>query len=248
MGKTGECNRSLFVLWDVDHTLIENGGVSKENYERAFDILAARPLLHTVETDGRTDPEIMRNMFVAHGVDSTKLSLDDIFDALEKAMSANTSRLRERGYAMPGAREVLSALQQALGVVQSVLTGNIRPNAFAKLSAFGLDPYIEFEVGGYGSDDKVRSNLVAVARGRALAKYGIVFDKSTTILIGDTTRDVQAAIDGGAQVIAVATGIDSMDQLREAGADVVLADLRDTASIVKIIKNLGAPSRDASSN
>jgi hypothetical protein len=30
------------VLWDVDHTLIENSGVSKENYALAFEFLTGR--------------------------------------------------------------------------------------------------------------------------------------------------------------------------------------------------------------
>jgi phosphoglycolate phosphatase-like HAD superfamily hydrolase len=133
-------------------------------------------------------------------------------------------------------------LQRTSGVVQSVLTGNVRPNAFAKLSAFELEPYIDFDVGGYGSDDSVRSNLVAVARERALAKYGIAFDHNTTVLIGDTTRDVRAGLDGGARVIAVASGIDSVEDLRDAGADAALPDLCDTDSLVAIIKSFGLPS------
>lgn len=32
----------LIVLWDIDHTLIENAGVSKEIYAAAFAALAGR--------------------------------------------------------------------------------------------------------------------------------------------------------------------------------------------------------------
>jgi phosphoglycolate phosphatase len=34
-------------------------------------------------------------------------------------------------------------------VVQTILTGNGRPNATLKLRAFALDGYLDFEVGGY---------------------------------------------------------------------------------------------------
>ena len=47
------------VLWDIDHTLIENAGVSKEIYSTAFAILTGQTALHAARTDGRTDREIM---------------------------------------------------------------------------------------------------------------------------------------------------------------------------------------------
>jgi phosphoglycolate phosphatase-like HAD superfamily hydrolase len=239
----------VFVLWDVDHTLIENGGVSKENYQKAFEMLTGRRPEHPVETDGRTDPEIIRNMLASHDIAVEDEYLSRVPGALESAMAANMPRLRERGWELPGARAVLSAFEHMPGVVQSVLSGNIRANAFAKLSAFGLDSYLDFEVGGYGSDDNVRANLVGVARGRALAKYSIAFDESTTVLVGDTTRDVRAGQDGGAYVLAVASGADSVDQLRGEGADVVFPDLCDTEAVVEVVRRLqGIQSRDAKSS
>ena len=241
--------RPVFVLWDVDHTLIENSGVHYRGLRPLLDLLTGRRPEHPVHTDGRTDPEIIRNMLVAHGIAPMDRHISRIAEVLESAMSANLPRLRELGYELPGARSVLSALQQAPGVIQSVLTGNIRPNAFAKLAAFGLDPYIDFDVGGYGSDDKIRSNLVRVARERALAKYGIKFDRTTTVVVGDTVRDVRTGRDGGAYVIAVASGADSVEQLRAEGADIVFPDLRDTRAVVEVVKGLqGSQSQDMTSS
>jgi phosphoglycolate phosphatase len=138
---------------------------------------------------------------------------------------------------LQGASDVLTALQAASEIVQSVLSGNIKPNAVTKLSAFQLDGFIDFEVGGYGSDDEVRTNLVGVAQERASGKYDVKFDKTNTVLIGDTPRDVQAGRDGGAHVVAVASGSDSMDALYAEGADVVLSDLRDTQAVVAAVNS-----------
>lgn len=52
---------------------------------------------------------------------------------------------------LPGDRDVLAAFQVSAGGVQSVLSGNIRPNAVTKLSAFGLEGFMDFEVDGYDS-------------------------------------------------------------------------------------------------
>ena len=50
------------------------------------------------------------------------------------------------------------------GVVNSLLTGNIQANAAVKVGAFGLDRWLDFEAGAYGSDPHHdRSDLVSVA-------------------------------------------------------------------------------------
>ena len=235
MGQVQEPVRRLLVLWDVDHTLIENNGVNKETYAKAFELLTGRQAKHRAETDGRTEPEIMRNMLIAHGIQPTAEHLGRVVEVLETATAANASRLHDRGHELPGARDALAALRGMPGIVQSVLSGNTRPNAYTKLSAFGLEEYLDFEVGGYGSDDDVRANLVGVAQRRASVKYGVSFGPAITVLVGDTPRDVLAGLDGGAHVVAVASGSDDMNALREAGADVVLPDLRDTQAVVRAV-------------
>lgn len=235
MEEAGLPVRTLLVLWDVDHTLIENHGVNKETYAYAFQLLTGRRAEYSAQTDGRTEPEIMRNMLIRHGIEPTAEHVARMPEALEAATSFKAPSLRERGHELPGAREALAAFQATPGIIQSVLSGNIKPNALIKLSTFELDEYIDFAVGGYGSDDEVRANLVGIARERAAAKYGVRFDKTTTILIGDTPRDVQAGRNGGAYVVAVASGSDTVEALRGEGADVVLPDLRDTRAVVAAV-------------
>jgi phosphoglycolate phosphatase-like HAD superfamily hydrolase len=225
----------MLVLWDIDHTLIENNGVNKEIYAAAFELLTGRRVKYRAETDGRTEPEIMRNMLLAHDIEPTSDYLGRMTEALETATSSGASRLRERGHELPGARAALAEFQGLSGVVQSVLSGNTRANAYTKLSTFGLHEYLDFEVGGYGSDDDVRAKLVGVAQRRASAKYAAVFGPDTTVLVGDTLRDVRAGRDGGARVVGVASGSDTMEALLEEGADAALPDLRDTAAVVRTV-------------
>jgi phosphoglycolate phosphatase len=227
----------LLVLWDVDHTLIENHGVNKEIYACAFEILTGQRPEHPANTDGRTEPEIMRNMLTMHGIEPAADYVGRMPEALESATLSKVAALRERGHELPGARAALTALQAESGIIQSVLTGNMKPDAIAKLSAFQLDGFIDFEVGGYGSDDEIRANLVSVAQERASAKYGVRFDKANTVLIGDTPRDVQAGLDGGAHVIGVASGSDSVEALRAEGAEIVLPDLQGTPSVVAAVSS-----------
>jgi phosphoglycolate phosphatase len=129
--------------------------------------------------------------------------------------------------------ETLSELHNRDGVVQSLLTGNIEANAALKVGAFGLERWLDFEVGAYGSDPHdQRSDLVAVARERAAAKYGA---PAAAVLVGDTPLDVSAARAAGARAVAVATGFSELEALEESRPDVLLPDLRDTAAAVRAI-------------
>jgi phosphoglycolate phosphatase-like HAD superfamily hydrolase len=225
----------LLLLWDIDHTLVENNGVNKETYALAFEMLTGQPALRPARTEGRTEPEIMRCMLASHGIELMPGLTARILEVLEAATLANAPRLREHGHELPGARAALTALQTAPGTAQSVLTGNIRPNAVTKLAAFGLAGFIDFEAGGYGGDADDRPGLVPVAQKRASARYGTAFTAANTVLVGDTPRDVQAGRLGGARVVAVATGTDTMDALQAAGADVVLPALADTRAVVAAV-------------
>ncbi len=216
------------ILWDVDHTLIENGGVSKETYSLAFEFLLGHAPSVRPATDGRTDFQIMRELLAANSIDVEQYNEIAQFEGvLAEAMRRNAPQLPVRGHTLPGVVKALTILSTAPTVIQSILTGNIVSNARAKLEAFQLDTWVDLEVGGFGSDDKVRSNLVDVAQSKVIKKYGKSFDRSSTILIGDTLLDVKAAHDGGAKIMAVATGVHSTSQLSEAGADVVIDDLAD---------------------
>lgn len=225
----------LLVLWDVDDTLIYNGGVSKEAYALGFKLLTGEDPVEKVITDGMTDTGIMRSLFERHGLALTPELAARAHEVMPTALGSLVPQLRERGHAMPGAREAIAALGQEVAVTQSVLTGNISQNAFIKVSTFGLHGGLDFEVGGYGSDHEARPELVGAARAKAARKYGIEFTPATTVIIGDTSRDVEAGQVGGAYVVAVATGKFDAETLAGLGADVVLPDLRDTSRVVAAV-------------
>lgn len=227
------------VLWDVDHTLIENGGVSKETYALAFELLTGTSPTVRPTTDGRTDFQIMHELLVANSVNTGQyVGISRFEDVLIEAMKVKASELPLRGHVLSGVVEALKILASIPRVIQSVLTGNIAYNAMAKLKPFALDSWVDLDVGGYGSDDIVRAKLVDVARRKVQKKYGIAFDSSSTVLIGDTPLDIKAARDGGARVIAVATGIYGTEILKRAGADVTLDNVEDLANFIQAFVNV----------
>ena len=50
------------------------------------------------------------------------------------------------------------------------MTGTIKPNAAAKLRAFGLDRFFDLEIGGYGSDAYPRGSLLLLVKSEAAAE------------------------------------------------------------------------------
>ncbi|MFI0350941.1 HAD family hydrolase [Actinomadura sp. 9N407] len=231
----------ILVLWDIDHTLVSVGGLSGEIYKVTFERVTGRRMKRLADMAGRTDRAITAETLRIHGITPTPEVMATFTDALADAFWGRQSELTTRGQVLSGARDALVALAGRDEVIQSVLTGNMEPIARCKLAAFGLDRFVDFDAGAYGMDDTERPPLVALARERAERKYRQAFGPSTTVLIGDTPKDVEAGHQGGARVVAVATGATSEQQLRDAGAELVLASLEDTAAVVRSVLGVTGP-------
>ncbi|MFG2354336.1 HAD family hydrolase [Streptomyces sp. NPDC048521] len=108
--------------------------------------------------------------------------------------------------AMEGAREAMEAVRAAGGRTM-VVTAKYEPNAKLHLAHLGIEP------------DVVVGDLWAEGKARALREHG------AGVYVGDHTGDVRGARTAGALSVAVATGPCPADELRAAGADVVLDDL-----------------------
>jgi phosphoglycolate phosphatase len=223
------------VLWDVDHTLMETRGVGVELFRSAFGQATGRELTHSAEVTGRTEPAIFRETVELHHIPYSAALFNRYAKLLAADYEAHAAELASRGRPLPGAHDAIAALGRTGGIVQSVLTGNLRPVAETKLRVFGLDAGLDLDAGAYGSDHDERACLVPIARRRAADRYHARFDGQATVLIGDSPSDVQAGLDSGARVIAVPTGRNTTAELRAAGASLILPSLEDSAAVVQAV-------------
>ncbi len=232
------------VLWNIDLTLLDVGRVSRDAYADAFRRVTGRSLAALPQLAGRSDTEIFFESLYLNDVPTGE---DEVADAellarycweLEAAFALRQDELLQQGRLLPGALDAVTAAASLPGVVQTVLTGTIRPNAAAKLRAFGLDRFFDLEVGGYGSDAYPRGSLLLLVKSQAAEKYGAPVSDQSAVYIADAVRDVEAAAIGGARCIAVATGRATGPELRDAGADLVLTDLSDTNQVIAAIDRL----------
>ena len=200
--------RGLLVLWDLDFTLLNAGGVGRAVYISVFRELFGRDPVAVAPMAGRTERAIILDTLTISGITDPRAQVDTFVAELGRRAPGLRTEFAARGHALPGAVAALTAVE-ALGAgaaVQSVLTGNVRPVAEAKLAAFGLDGYLDLAIGAYGEEHEVRAELVHLARDRAAAGYGRDFGGPATVLVGDTPLDVAAAAESGARSPPPPTG------------------------------------------
>ncbi|MFB7630440.1 HAD family hydrolase [Streptomyces sp. NPDC056149] len=229
------------VLWDIDRTLLYVGNVDRRVYRETFAEVVGRPAEQLpARGTGITMPSAIQALLLDNGVPEPEVEalLPRMVELLPKRLADHMEDLQREGFLMPGAIDALRAVHDQPGLVPTVVTGNLKPNALIKLDAFNLTRFVDTEIGGYASDDAHRPALVGVAQRRAKARHGFAFDRASTIIIGDSLEDVRTGKDGDVAVIGVATGTTPAADLALAGADVVLDSLEDVERLASAISML----------
>ncbi len=227
------------VLWDIDGTLVDSGGIGAEVFDVAIEqAVGVRPPAR-VRMGGKTDPQIVREYLAMLEIEETEASshLPVVLDHLATALAAVAHVIAERGRVLPGVEAALGRLADDPTVLQTVLTGNVAANAVVKLAAFGLEDRLDLEIGAYGSDHADRNLLVPVAVGRAADQRGRRFGNEEVWVIGDTPNDLACARAGGVRCLLVASGRPSYDELAVLGPDALLPDLADTDAVVRLLQS-----------
>jgi phosphoglycolate phosphatase-like HAD superfamily hydrolase len=235
-------------MWDIDRTLLRANSVTTAAYAVAF--TAATGLNYgqpALDLAGRTDVAIAQQAFAAHGIADPTPYLDRFFDLFAAECAARRDLLSTGGELMPGIAELIPALADQPGIVQTVVTGNIPAVARIKLDAFGLTGWLDTEVGGYGHNDAVRAALVRQCLARSADRYGPFAD---AVVIGDTRHDVEAALASGVTVVGVGTGPLDAAGLLAAGAHHAVESFAVVPAAVALLTSAGltgnGPIREAS--
>jgi phosphoglycolate phosphatase len=227
------------VLWDIDRTLLYVGDIDRDIYRAIFiELVGGEPHSYPFRGSGRSLPLAIREYFLANGVapDAADVLVPRAIELIPDRLAACTSRMQAEGHVYPGAMAALQAVHAMPDTVPTVVTGNVRGSALVKLRAFGMDTYLEPSIGGYSSDNPHRPALVAIAQQRAEARHATAFTRANTVIIGDSLEDVVTGREGGAQVIAVASGAHTAEELAKAGADIVLDSLSDLAAVMAAVR------------
>jgi phosphoglycolate phosphatase-like HAD superfamily hydrolase len=223
MADLQEIQHPFMILFDVDGCLISTGGAGARAWRRAFETLyGVSADIGQASEAGMTDPVVGRLTFnSALNREPTDRELSRLLGTYLDGLADEVAR--SPGYrVMPGVQALLPRLVDA-GVLLGIVSGALEAAAHIKLARGGLTRFFSF--GGYGSDSRNRGELTRRAIDRAGQICGHALDSRGVLVVGDTPRDVEAAHTAGAVAVGVATGKYSMEQLRAAGADHVLATL-----------------------
>lgn len=223
------------ILWDVDGTLIHTDGIGAAVFDRALKHVLGMAPSSPLRLSGKTDPQIALEYLELMAIDDPDDRLPDVLEAVEAEVAEAAGGLTKRGRAQPGVPELLARLAREHGVHQTLLTGNTLANATVKVTAFGLEQWLDLETGAYGSDHADRRELVPIALERARRLRGLDVDPAQTWVVGDTANDLACARAGGARCLLVATGSTPLAELEALEPDAVLANLSDTDAAAGIL-------------
>jgi len=200
------------VLFDIDGTLITDGGASREAFTAALlEIFDYRGDVRRYDFSGRTDPQIAHMVLGDAGW--SEEDIDRHMSRLwERYVAVLAKHARSRVRELPGVRALLDALRAERQVTLALLTGNIEPGARLKLAGPGLNGYFPF--GAFGSDSPRRDELPPIAMRHAEEISNHKFSGRNVVIIGDSIYDIRCGTPHSATTIAVASGKTPAEKLR----------------------------------
>jgi phosphoglycolate phosphatase len=211
----------LLLLFDIDGTLIRTRPRAHQEAmaRAAVEVFGLPPdtdegTVRATDPWGKTDRLILRDLLSGRAPSQTEL-------ARWEEVTCEVYRSIEDGSPSAADQRAAAVLQRLAPAHDlALVTGNLEPVARLKLEVRGLGRFFTAGQGGFGSDAEERAELVRIARRRAGDR-----PRADTVLIGDTPRDVEAALADGVRPIAITGGHYGRDELLAAGAAAVVDEL-----------------------
>ena len=203
-------------LFDIDGTLLN---VRDATHYFAFHnavqkVFGVDSNIDGVPVHGNTDPGILRAVLRREGLTDNEIDprLKDVYQHMCDEVEGKAADVHAE--LCPSIVELLDRLKAAdklLGVV----SGNLERIAWIKLERAGVRQYFSF--GCFSDNAELRLHIFRHAIAEAQRQLGSA--QPIVCFVGDTPADIKAARLLGAPVIALATGIYSVDALAEHGPD-----------------------------
>ena len=226
--------RRRLVLFDIDGTLVTDGGASRSAFGDALRaVFDYDGDLRRYDFSGRTDPQITTMVLRDSGWSEEAVSkkLEELWPVYLAILARNATSERVR--ALPGIRALVDALRAERGVQLALLTGNIEPGARLKLKPPALNDFFPF--GAFGSDSAKRDELPPIAVERASKIDGYRFRGADVVIIGDSIYDVRCGVPHNATTIAIASGKTKAETLRAENPSHFFESAEDLGSLMSAI-------------
>lgn len=205
------------VLFDLDGTLVDTNELIIQSFLRTFnDYFPGR----------YTREAILPYMGEPLHKQMARVAPDRVEELTSTYISYNLSLHDELIRPFPNVGEVIKELSEA-GVNMGVVTTKRRKTAELSLRAFGLERYLSILV-AYEDVKEHKPAPEPIAKGISLADA----DPRTTLYVGDSPYDIQAAHAAGTKAAGVAWSLRGSAYLQQFTPDFLLHDMRDLYAII----------------
>lgn len=198
-------------LFDIDGTLLNShDGVHYNAFHRAVrEVFGVNSKIDGVPVHGNTDIGILRAVLAREGVPDRdfQAKLPSMLQLMYDEVQSKTDQLNP--VLCPSVDELLRSLHRA-GKLLGVVSGNLEPIGWAKIAAAGLREYFSF--GSFSDRNELREGIFRYGIEEARRRLG---KRAAVYVVGDTPADIAAARKVNAPVIAIATGIYPVEELRK---------------------------------
>jgi phosphoglycolate phosphatase-like HAD superfamily hydrolase len=196
------------LFWDIDGTLIRTNGAAAIPFKEALSgFLKQEVELDRKKLSGFTDFEIIQTVAKSYGVkvhaEEIEMILDNYAQNLPTALQAGDA------HSINVITEVLAEIHSSSDFENAIATGNCWSGAIAKLTHINL---IEF----FKTDRIFHASVKSQTRDQIIAEAKQSLRHSQVgIIIGDSPKDINSAKANKLKVLGVATGMHTVDELRD---------------------------------
>jgi phosphoglycolate phosphatase len=202
-------------LFDIDGTLLNSrDGVHYNAFHSAVrEFFGVSSKIEGVPVHGNTDLGIIRAVLRREGISDAEIDAKLPLMTASMCDEVEVNAIGMRPELCPAVEQLVKRLHAA-GKLLAVASGNLEKIAWKKLEVAGLRRFFTF--GSFSDQREVRADIIRWGVEEARRRLS---SAATVYVVGDTPSDIQAARTTGVPVIAVATGIFGLEELRSQQPD-----------------------------
>ena len=210
-------------IFDIDGTLLVTRDLVHWNalHQAMLEAYGVDTTIEGIQYHGKTDLSILRAALAREGVNDRQFEarLPSALAVVCREVDANHGQLKPEVCA--GIVQLLERLRSERKLL-GVASGNLETVGWHKIEAAGLRHFFSF--GCFSDRHESRAEIFSNALAEVRARLG---SAARACFIGDTPSDVEAARHVGAQILAVASGTFSLEQLSACSPDLCLQNCTD---------------------
>jgi len=202
------------VIFDCDGTLVDSQHIIVTAMERAFAAsgLALLPRERVLGVIGLSLPLAAERLLP----DADMGTIAAVTEGYKSAFGVLRQDPAHNEPMFPGARQAIEALGRHDDVFLGLATGKSRRGVIALFERFGLDSHFATIQTADTHPSKPHPSMIL----HAMAHVGV--RPEDTVMIGDTTFDMEMAVNAGVGALGVAWGYHRVGALQRAGAEMIV--------------------------